>query len=38
LWRLFSRRAFSGMYSPLNAAGLFLGLLIMYATGLLVPV
>jgi zinc transporter, ZIP family len=38
LWRLFSRRASPGMYSPLNAAGLFLGLLIMYATGLLVPV
>jgi ZIP family zinc transporter len=38
LWRMFSRRASSGMYAPLNAAGLFLGLLIMYATGLLVPV
>jgi zinc transporter, ZIP family len=38
LWRMFSRRASSGMYAPLNAAGLFLGLLIMYATGFLVPV
>jgi ZIP family zinc transporter len=38
LWRMFSRRASSRMYSPLNATGLFLGLLIMYATGLLVPV
>jgi zinc transporter, ZIP family len=37
LWRMFSRRASSGMYAPLNAVGLFLGLLIMYATGLLVP-
>jgi ZIP family zinc transporter len=37
LWRMFSRRTSSAMYSPLNAAGLFLGLLIMYATGLLVP-
>jgi zinc transporter, ZIP family len=38
LWRLFSRRSSSATYSPLNAAGLFLGLVIMYATGLLVPV
>jgi zinc transporter, ZIP family len=38
LWRMFSRRTSSVMYSPLNTAGLFLGLLIMYATGLLVPV
>ena len=38
LWRMFSRRTSSAMYSPLNTAGLFLGLLIMYATGLLVPV
>jgi zinc transporter ZupT len=37
LWRMFSRRTSSAMYGPLNAAGLFLGLLIMYATGLLVP-
>jgi zinc transporter, ZIP family len=38
LWRMFSRRTSSTMYSPLNTTGLFLGLLIMYATGLLVPV
>jgi zinc transporter, ZIP family len=38
LWRMFSRRSSSGMYAPLNAAGLFLGLLIMYATGFLIPV
>jgi len=38
LWRMFSRRNSSVMYAPLNTAGLFLGLLIMYATGLLVPV
>jgi hypothetical protein len=38
LWRMFSRRSSSTMYAPLNTAGLFLGLLIMYATGLLVPV
>ncbi|HEV8454532.1 MAG TPA: ZIP family metal transporter, partial [Gemmatimonadales bacterium] len=38
LWRMFSRRSSSTMYAPLNTAGLFLGLLIMYATGLLVAV
>jgi zinc transporter, ZIP family len=38
LWRMFSRRASSGIYTPLNTAGLLLGLLLMYATGLWVPV
>jgi zinc transporter ZupT len=37
LWRLFSRRAGAGLVTPLNAAGLLAGMLIMYATGLLVP-
>ncbi|HJU65483.1 MAG TPA: hypothetical protein VJ596_07385 [Gemmatimonadaceae bacterium] len=37
LWRLFARRADAGLSSPLNAAGLLVGLLIMYATGLLIP-
>ncbi|MDQ3223082.1 MAG: ZIP family metal transporter [Gemmatimonadota bacterium] len=37
LWRLFSRRAGGGMTAPLNAAGFLLGMMIMYATGLLVP-
>jgi zinc transporter, ZIP family len=37
LWRLFHRRAGAGLTAPLNAAGLLLGMLIMYATGLLVP-
>lgn len=37
IWRLFSRRASSGITSPLNAAGLLAGMAIMYATGLLVP-
>jgi zinc transporter ZupT len=36
LWRLFARRE-AGLSSPLNAAGLVTGLLIMYATGLLIP-
>jgi ZIP family zinc transporter len=36
LWLLFARRAEAGLAAPLNAAGLVLGLLIMYATGLLV--
>ncbi|MGH7536924.1 MAG: ZIP family metal transporter, partial [Gemmatimonadales bacterium] len=36
LWRLFARRAQAGLTQPLNAAGLLLGMLIMYATGLLV--
>jgi zinc transporter, ZIP family len=37
LWRLFARRARAGLGTPLNAAGLLAGVLIMYATGLLVP-
>ena len=36
LWRLFARRAEGGLTAPLNAAGLVLGLLIMYTTGLFV--
>ena len=38
LSRLFARRATGGLNTPLNAAGLLAGMLIMYATGLLVPV
>lgn len=38
LWRLFARRAGAGAASPLNAAGLLAGLVLMYATGVLVPV
>ena len=34
LWRLFARQG--GLARPLNAAGLLTGLLVMYATGLLV--
>ncbi len=37
LWRLFRRRAGPGLTAPLNVAGLLLGMIIMYATGLLVP-
>jgi zinc transporter, ZIP family len=37
LWRLFARRTRAGLSTPLNAAGLLTGMLIMYATGLLVP-
>jgi len=37
LWRLFHRRAGAGLTAPLNVAGLLVGMLIMYATGLLVP-
>ena len=38
LWKMFRRRdAAAGLFSPLNTAGLLLGMLIMYATGLLVP-
>jgi zinc transporter ZupT len=37
LWRLFSRRASGGLTVPLNTAGFLLGMMIMYATGLLVP-
>lgn len=36
LWRLFARRAETSLAAPLNAAGLILGLLIMYVTGLFV--
>jgi zinc transporter ZupT len=38
LSRLFARRSGGGLTTPLNAAGLLSGMLIMYATGLLVPV
>jgi hypothetical protein len=37
LYRLFSRRSGAGLTAPLNAAGFLAGMLIMYATGLLVP-
>ena len=37
LWRLFMRRVGAGLAAPLNAIGLLLGMVIMYATGLLVP-
>jgi zinc transporter, ZIP family len=37
LWRLFARRTRAGLSTPLNAVGLLAGMLIMYATGLLVP-
>ena len=38
LWKMFRKRdAAAGLFSPLNTAGLLLGMLIMYATGLLVP-
>lgn len=36
LWRLSTRRSGTGLITPLNTAGLLLGLTIMYATGLLV--
>jgi zinc transporter, ZIP family len=36
LWKLFARRPGAGLTAPLNAAGLLLGLALMYATGLLV--
>jgi zinc transporter, ZIP family len=36
IWRLFARREMGGLTSPLNTAGLLAGMLIMYATGLLV--
>ncbi|HUF35301.1 MAG TPA: hypothetical protein VMN37_05080 [Gemmatimonadales bacterium] len=36
IWRLFARREGGGITSPLNAAGLLAGMLIMYATGLMV--
>ncbi len=37
LWRLFARRGGVSLAAPLNAVGVLLGLLVMYATGLLVP-
>jgi zinc transporter ZupT len=37
LGRLFARRAGAGLSAPLNVAGLLTGMIIMYATGLLVP-
>jgi ZIP family zinc transporter len=37
LCRLFARRSDAGLRAPLNAAGLLTGMVIMYATGLLVP-
>jgi zinc transporter, ZIP family len=36
LWRLFARRSPAGLLAPLNAAGVLIGMLIMYVTGLLV--
>lgn len=36
LWRLFARRTPGGLLSPLNAAGVLAGMLVMYLTGLLV--
>jgi zinc transporter ZupT len=36
LWKLFARRTPAGLLAPLNAAGVLAGMLIMYATGLLV--
>ncbi|MBA3893951.1 MAG: ZIP family metal transporter [Gemmatimonadales bacterium] len=36
LWRLFAHRSPGGLLAPLNAAGVLVGMLIMYATGLLV--
>jgi zinc transporter, ZIP family len=37
LARLFARRSGDGLSAPLNIAGLLMGMVIMYATGLLVP-
>ena len=37
LGRLFARRAGTDLRTPLNVAGLMMGMVIMYATGLLVP-
>ena len=37
LYRLFNRRASAGIAAPLNTAGFLVGMMIMYATGLLVP-
>ena len=38
LYRLFQRRSSAGLTAPLNSAGFLAGMMIMYATGLLVPV
>ncbi|MBI4409543.1 MAG: ZIP family metal transporter [Gemmatimonadetes bacterium] len=37
LWRLFGRTATGGLAAPLNVAGLLMGLLLMYLTGLILP-
>jgi len=37
LWRLFARNQGVGLLAPLNTAGLLVGMLLMYATGLLLP-
>lgn len=37
LWRMLAGREGGALLRPLNAAGLFAGMLVMYATGLLVP-
>jgi hypothetical protein len=37
LWRMLAGREGGALLRPLNAAGVFAGLLVMYATGLLVP-
>lgn len=37
LWRMLSAREGGTLLQPLNAAGVFVGMLVMYATGLLVP-
>ena len=36
LWRLFAHRSSAGLLAPLNSAGVVLGMLIMYASGVLV--
>ncbi len=36
LWRLFAHRSPAGLLAPLNAAGVLVGMLVMYLTGLLV--
>ncbi|HWB43682.1 MAG TPA: ZIP family metal transporter [Gemmatimonadales bacterium] len=36
LWRLFARRSPAGLLAPLNAAGVLVGMLLMYLTGMLV--
>jgi ZIP family zinc transporter len=36
LWKLFARRPGAGLTAPLNAAGVLLGLALMYLTGILV--